>query len=150
MNAIAAINAYSNVGLESSVAGASPHKLISMLYDGALLAISNAKMHVELGNTAARGASISHAISIINDGLKVGINFEAGGELAQNLWALYEYMTYRLVQANLKADRAALDEVEGLLKDIKGAWDTIGNLSLVKPAAAEPAPPRVAASYGKA
>jgi len=150
MNASVAINAYSNVGMESSVAGASPHKLISMLYDGALLAISNAKMHLELGNTAARGASISHAIAIINDGLKVGINFEAGGELAQNLWALYEYMTYRLVQANLKADRLALDEVAGLLKDIQGAWDAIGNLSLVKPSVPDAVAPRVAASYGKA
>lgn len=151
MNAMVSkmLNAYGQVQVGSGVAAASPHKLISMLYEGALVAIANANVHLERGDIAARGAAISKAIAIIDEGLKISINLEAGGELAQNLVALYEYMSYRLLNANLKADRVALDEVEALLKELKSAWDAIGNLSVVKSAATEPEPPRVAASYGK-
>jgi flagellin-specific chaperone FliS len=59
-------------------------------------------------------------------------------------------MTYRLVQANLKADQEALDEVTALLMDLKTAWDSIGSLTLVKPNAYATEPPRAAASYGTA
>lgn len=144
------LNAYGQAQTDAGVASASPHKLISMLYEGALVAIANANVHLSRGDVAARGASISKAIAIIDEGLKVSVDLEAGGELAQNLKALYEYMSYRLLAANLKADRAALDEVEALLKELKSAWDTIGSLSVVKPAEVQEEPPRVAASYGKA
>lgn len=146
------LNAYGQVQVDSGVAAASPHKLISMLYDGALAAIANANVHMLRGDTAARGASISKAIAIIDEGLKISIDFEAGGELAQNLDALYEYMSYRLLQANLKSDAEALAEVERLLKELKGAWDTIGDgVAPGKPAPKQvEEPPRVAASYGKA
>lgn len=143
------LNAYGQAQVDSGVATASPHKLISMLYEGALVAIANAGVHLEHGDIAARGASISKAIAIIDEGLKVSIDLEAGGDLAQNLHALYEYMCYRLLNANLKASREGLDEVEALLKELKSAWDAIGNVAAAKPEAAEPEPPRSSASYGK-
>lgn len=144
------LNAYGKVQVDTGVSAASPHQLISMLYDGALVAIANAKVHLERGDIAARGGAISKAIAIIDEGLKVSINLEAGGELAQNLTALYEYMSYRLLNANLKADREGLDEVAALLRELKSAWDAIGSAAADKPAATQPAePPRVAASYGK-
>ena len=65
-------------------------------------------------------------IEIINDGLKLSLDYEAGGDLAQKLAALYDYMTSRLLYANLHSSRPALDEVAGLLRDIKGAWESIG------------------------
>lgn len=144
------LNAYGQAQTDVDVATASPHKLISMLYEGALVAIATANVELVRGNIAARGAAISKAIAIIDEGLKVSIDMEAGGELSQNLMALYEYMSHRLLMANLKSDAEALSEVERLLKELKGAWDGIGQAQ-VKPAAkALDEPPRVAASYGKA
>lgn len=125
MNATAAINAYNNVGIESSINGADPHQLISMLFQGALLAIANAKNELLRKQTAAKGKSISRAIAIIGEGLHASLDKQVGGELAQNLSALYDYMVARLVAANLKNDVAALDEVTRLLTELKGAWDSI-------------------------
>jgi len=120
-----AINAYTNVGIDTSVAGADPHKLILLLYQGALLAISTAKNHMLRKNISAKGKSISHAILIIESGLKSSLDKNVGGELAQNLSALYDYMNQRLLVANLKNDVAALDEVSALLTELKGAWEEI-------------------------
>lgn len=120
-----AINAYTNVGIDTSVAGADPHKLILLLYQGALLAISTAKNHMLRKNVAAKGKSISHAILIIESGLKSSLDKNVGGELAQNLSALYDYMNQRLMVANLKNDVAALDEVSNLLTELKSAWEEI-------------------------
>ena len=120
-----AINAYKNIGIDSSVAGADPHKLILLLYQGALLAISSAKNNMLRKNIPAKGKSISHAILIIESGLKSSLDKNVGGELAQNLSALYDYMNQRLMVANLKNDVAALDEVSALLTELKGAWEEI-------------------------
>lgn len=144
------MNAYGQAQGDTEVATASPHKLIAMLYEGALVAIAQAKVHLVRGNVASRGAAISRAIAIIDEGLKVSIDLEAGGKLAQNLVALYEYMTYRLLNANIKADQAGLNEVEALLRNLKGAWDAIGTVATVTPSMAQAEAPRVAASYGKA
>lgn len=152
MNATAnkMLNAYGQAQVNSSVASASPHKLISMLYEGALVAIANAGVHMTRGDVAGKGAAISKAIAIIDEGLKISVDLEAGGELAQNLTALYEYMSHRLLVANLKNDRVALDEVERLLRELRSAWEAIGAQPAM-PAVAQPqdVPPQVAASYGK-
>jgi len=121
----AAISAYTNVGIDSGVTSADPHKLIALLYQGALLAIANAKNGILRNDTAAKGKSISHAIKIINNGLNLSLDKEVGGDLALNLSALYEYMSNRLVVANLNNDLEILDEVSGLLADLKSAWDSI-------------------------
>jgi flagellar protein FliS len=125
MNAAAGVKAYSNVSLESNLSSADPHKLILMLYQGALLAIAAGKNQMLRGETAAKGASISKAITIIDEGLKLALNMEAGGALAQNLADLYDYMNQRLLQANLKNDPAMLDEVSRLLTELQGAWESI-------------------------
>lgn len=120
-----AISSYQKVGVESAVTAADPHKLISMLYQGALLAIANAKNGILRKDISAKGKAISHAIAIIDDGLNASLDKKVGGELAQNLSALYDYMGSRLLTANIKNDVAALDEVTVLLTDLKGAWDGI-------------------------
>lgn len=125
MNTIAAINAYKKVGVESKVIGADPHQLISMLFQGALLAIANAKNEILSKDIAAKGKSISKAIAIIGEGLNAYLDKSAGGELAQNLSSLYGYMVMRLVDANLKNDPTVLDEVTRLLTELTGAWDSI-------------------------
>ena len=125
MNATTAIKTYANVGLETSVVAADSHKLILLLYQGALLAISSARNQMLSKEISAKGQSISKAISIIDQGLKVSLDKNAGGELAHNLSALYDYMSQRLLIANLKNDITVLDEVSGLLADLKGAWEEI-------------------------
>ena len=132
MNATA-IKSYTNIGIDTSVTGADPHKLILLLYQGALLAVSSAKNQMLRKDIAAKGKSISHAILIIDEGLKSSLDKNVGGELAQNLSALYEYMSQRLLVANLKNDATALDEVSRLLSELKGAWEDI------RPAAQQPA-----------
>jgi len=121
-----AANAYTQVGLETGVSDADPHKLILMLFDGALLSIATASAAIERNDIPGKGQAISKAIEIINDGLKISLDYEAGGELAERLGALYDYMTSRLIYANIHSSRPTLDEVGGLLRDIKGAWESIG------------------------
>lgn len=125
MYAKAAISAYNRVGVESGVAAADPHKLISMLYQGAMLAIANAKNAILRKDIAAKGKAISHAILIIDSGLNASLNKEVGGPLALNLSALYDYMSTRLLLANMNNDTEVLDEVSRLLTDLKEAWESI-------------------------
>lgn len=138
MNATAAIRNYAKVGIESGVLAADPHKLIALLFQGALLAIANAKNAMLRKDIPAKGVAISKAMAIIDEGLNASLDKDAGGELAQNLSALYGYMCMRLLEANLKNDATKLDEVARLLNDIKGAWDSIRPGATV--AAAAPAP----------
>lgn len=125
MNASLATNTYAKIGVESSLHAADPHMLIAMLYQGALLAIANARNAILRNDIPAKGKAISHAIRIIGEGLQASLDKNVGGQLAQDLDALYGYMCIRLTQANLKNDVEALDEVTRLLGEIKGAWDGI-------------------------
>lgn len=128
MKATNAINAYAKVGIESGVTSADPHKLISMLFEGALLAIANAKNGMVRKDIPAKGAAISKAIAIIGEGLHASLDKEVGGELAQGLSSLYDYMVFRLIEANLKNDIEILDEISSHLTDLKSAWDSIRNV----------------------
>lgn len=118
---------YARVGLETSVATASPHQLILMLFDGALLAIAKAATAMQQKHIADKGQAISHAIDIISNGLAASLNFSEGDELANRLAALYDYMCRRLLHANLHNDLAALNEVSHLLGEIKSAWEEIAD-----------------------
>jgi flagellar protein FliS len=133
------VNAYANVGLETSVAAASPHKLIVMLYDGALVALRSAALHMKAGSIAAKGAAISKAINIIDNGLRAALDKNAGGEIAENLDALYDYMSRRLLTANLKNEVAHVEEVQRLLAELREAWVAIGDQA-AQPASAPAMP----------
>lgn len=134
------VNAYANVSLETGIASASPHKLIVMLYDGVLAALLKAKSNMLAKNIPAKGAAISQAITIIDNGLRVSLDLKAGGEIAENLDALYDYMSRRLFQANLKNDVAIIEEVHRLLSDLREAWVAIGDKVGQPQATAEPSP----------
>lgn len=157
MNANSASKVYAKVGAESGVIAADPHKLISMLYQGALQAIANARNGMmRIANTrktrnakagltqevANKCAAISKAIDIIDAGLNASLDKKVGGELAQNLSSLYDYMCQRLLAANLNNDMAALDEVARLLNELKGAWEVMRTGSVVSSGAE--APPKTA------
>ena len=93
----------------------------------AILQVGTAAIALENKDVPGKGTAISKAIEIILNGLKVSLDYEAGGELAQRLASLYDYMTQRLLYANLHNSRPAMDEVTQLLTELKDAWAAIGN-----------------------
>ncbi len=120
-----AISAYQKVGVDAAVEVADPHRLILLLFSGAQAALGNAREAFRQQQVAARGEAISKAIDIVANGLKVSLDLEQGGEIAERLNALYDYLVMRLLHANLASDLAALEEVTGLLEEIHGAWRDI-------------------------
>jgi len=133
------VGAYATVGLETGVASASPHKLVVMLYDGVIVALLSAINGIKSSNIGIKGASISKAITIIDNGLRASLDKKAGGEIAQNLDALYDYMSRRLLEANIKNDATIVEEIHGLMADLRGAWVQIGE----QQEAPEPMPPAI-------
>ncbi len=121
---INALKEYAKINVQSGIESASPHRLIQMLIDGALTKLSQAKGHLKNNDIEKKGNELSMAISIIG-GLRDSLDHEKGGSVANNLEDLYEYMTYRLMEANLKNDIQIIDEVQGLLMEIKSAWDSL-------------------------
>lgn len=117
--------AYHRVNVETGIAAADPHRLVAMLYDGAIDAISAARGALQRGDVPGKGAAISKAVRIVEEGLRGGLNPQAGGQLADNLGALYAYVTRRLTHANLHNDDAALRECIELLTPLRDAWKMI-------------------------
>jgi len=116
---------YQSVNTETSIMDADPHRLIQLLLEGALARIAKAIGCVQRGESEEKNNSINRAIAIIG-GLRDSLDMDQG-ELATNLERLYEYMEYRLFQANVHNDVAALEEVGRLLGEIKSAWESIRN-----------------------
>ena len=148
-------NAYAKVGLETGIVAASPHKLIVMLFDGALAAARAAAVHIKAGEIEKKGLAISKAINIVQNGLRASLDKEAGGQIAHSLDSLYEYICNRLLTANLTNQPEMLDEVIGLLADLKGTWEAIGDKAVpatvaapARPAAYDSLAPRVASFVG--
>ena len=117
--------AYAKVSNEIAVETADPHRLILMLFGGARAAIFKARIHMEHNEIPEKGAAISKAIDIVENGLLASLNIEQGGALAEQLAALYEYISLRLLWANLKNNVAALDEANRLLGELESAWAMI-------------------------
>jgi len=126
--------AYAQIGVESAVMSASQQQLVVMLFDGALSALIRARLFMQDGNIEGKGKSLSKAINIIEAGLKEGLADNRGDELADNLLDLYNYMTRRLLQANLHNDVEAVEEVEGLLRNIADAWKEVVQPNLIQDA----------------
>ncbi len=120
-----ALNAYSQVDLESAVNSASPVQLVVLLYDGAIGALAAAKGQMQQMRFAEKGRLISKAIEII-EGLRVVLDHDKGGAIARNLNDLYEYMKHRLTVANLKNDPEGPAEVIRLLTELRSAWTVLG------------------------
>ncbi|AYR21977.1 flagellar export chaperone FliS [Alcaligenes faecalis] len=116
------VRAYAQVGLETEVLSASPEHLITLLFNGARTAMLQARLHMEQGNIAGRGQSLSKAIDIVDSGLKMAVDTEKGGELARNLVATYDLILHNLMLANLHNDAEKLTLAERLLTDIADAW----------------------------
>ena len=122
-------SAYTRVGVETSVAGADAHELINLLFDGLLSTLSLAQGAIERKDIATKGKHLSKAIRLFDEGLKSGLSPQ-GGELTNNLSALYDYCIERLVQANLKSDSAAINEVRSLIEPVAQGWKAIRSQAL--------------------
>ncbi|MBS0498509.1 MAG: flagellar export chaperone FliS [Gammaproteobacteria bacterium] len=124
-----AISAYQRIGVETGIESADPHKLILMLFEGTQEALAKARMHMQHNEIAEKGQMISKAIMIIDHGLKASLDMNAGGDLAVKLQALYDYMAYRLLVANIQNNLEIINEVSKLLSELHSAWKEIGKTS---------------------
>jgi flagellar protein FliS len=116
---------YAKVGLETDVQGASPHRLVAMLFDGVFDAMAQATQAIQAGNVELKGRALTRAVRILDEGLRAGLDMSAG-QLAVDLRELYGYICMRLTQANLKSDVDAIDECQRLLGPVREAWTAIG------------------------
>ncbi len=126
-----AVHEYSQVGVSSGIEQASPHRLIQMLMDGAIEKVAMAKGFMVRNEISQKGGHISWAISII-EGLRASLDKSAGGDIADNLDDLYDYMIRRLVRSNAENNPDLLDEVVSLLRSVKDAWDEIPAVASMK------------------
>ncbi|HUH32157.1 MAG TPA: flagellar export chaperone FliS [Rhodanobacter sp.] len=131
-------SAYQQVRSRGGVESADPHGLITLLMDGALERIVQARGHMQRSEIAAKGEAISRCIKIIG-GLRDSLERKVDPILVDRLDSLYEYMSRRLLQANVRDDTTILDEVSHLLSQVRDSWVKV---SLVN---AEAAPPAVSA-----
>lgn len=124
MNAMTAMRQYQSVNTQAQAIEADPHRLIEMLLEGGLTRLAQARGAMQRNQVALKGELLGKAIDIIG-GLRQALDVEKGGELAENLDRLYEYMTTRLMEANLKNDTAIVEEVSELLREVKSGWGAI-------------------------
>lgn len=117
--------AYRRISAETSVQGADPHQLVSLLFDALLRHLKAAQGCIDRKDIAGKGVSLGKAVRIIEEGLKAGLNLKEGGDIATHLHQLYSYAVVRLSQANLHSDRRALEEVIGLLEPVAQSWQQI-------------------------
>ena len=124
MNAHTAMNQYKTVGLKSGIEGANAHQLIDMLLKGAGTKISEAKAAMAGGQIALKGEAIGKAIAIV-EYLRASLDPGIDAGFAEQLSELYQYMERRLLYANIQDDASALDEVQGLLRELSEGWSGI-------------------------
>jgi flagellar protein FliS len=125
-----AASAYAQVGVQSSVDGASPHQLIQLLFD-ALESAERGQGALQRGDIGEKGVQIGKAVRILEEGLKASVNPDEGGELAQNLISVYDYSITQLTLANLRNDAALLQSAQDVLAPIANGWRDIANTPAV-------------------
>ena len=119
--------AYRDVNASTAVEGASPHKLVSLLYQTLAREIAAARGAVARSDVPEKARAISHAVRVLEEGLLAPLDLGAGGPLAANLRDVYQYLVQRLTIANLKSDDAILAECARLVDIVREGWDGIAN-----------------------
>ncbi len=116
---------YGRIGLETDVIEKNPHRLVLMLFDGALLSVRRALAALEARKIGEKCQAISHAIEIVDCGLRASVDASHDPEFAGRLVSLYQYVVMRLLQGNLRNDAGALNEAGRLLGELRDAWAKI-------------------------
>lgn len=119
-----ALQQYQRVNAQTSIVDADPHRLIQLLYQGALERINMARARIQARDFEGKNRLINGTVDIIA-GLRGFLDFEKGGELATKLESLYDYVERVLVQANMRNDLTCLDEAASIINQIKSGWDGI-------------------------
>ncbi|MDP5144965.1 flagellar export chaperone FliS [Shewanella sp. ULN5] len=118
------LQSYRKVSLDSEIAVASPHRIIQMMFAGALERLAQSRYAIERKDLQNKSLYIGKAIGLIN-GLNNSLNMDAGGEIANNLSDLYGFMLVKITEANINNDVKAIDDVSAVLRTIKEGWDAI-------------------------
>ena len=129
-----AIASYGDVKVTTGVSSANGVQLIQMLFDGLLESLAATKGHIQNGAIVEKGKSIARASRIVI-GLQGALDFERGGDLANNLNELYGYVTRRLLHVNARNDLDAWEEIFGLMNEIRSAWEGVPDLIPASPRA---------------
>lgn len=124
MNMTKGSKAYQTINIASEVEGASPHRLVSMLFEGAIRQIAVAKGAIERKDQSTKGEAISKTIAIVGE-LEGSLKDKETNEVSGNLSRLYDYMIRTLTQANIESSADKLNEVANLIIEIKSGWDAI-------------------------
>ena len=120
-----AIKMYNHMNAQTQLTDASPHKVIQLLMAGAIDRLIKVSAMME-NETGGYHDMLSNSIDIIL-ALNSALDMDKGGEISENLNALYDYMQFQLVQANIERDHKKVDEVIELIKTIKDGWDQISD-----------------------
>lgn len=115
---------YRQVRAEAGVHAATPHRLVAMLFEGLMESMAQARGALQTGQVQAKGAAITRAVAILEEGLSGGLDLSAG-PLAHDLKRLYSYVATRLTLANLRSDDALLQECQNLVRPLQQAWAAI-------------------------
>lgn len=118
------INAYKSVGVKNDLAVADPHRVIQLLMQGSLENMAKARGCIERKDFVGKSQTMSKAMSIIT-ALQHSLDMEAGGEVSQNLWSLYDFMVNHLMLASRESSVEKIDDVIEIMLKIKSAWDSI-------------------------
>lgn len=111
--------------MAAQVAAASPHQLVMMLFSGLSDELIRAKSHILAQRYERKAQSINKCIDILN-ALTSALDYEKGGELAENLARLYDYCVYRLYEASHQLSCEGIDEVETILNELREGWEEMG------------------------
>ncbi len=125
-----AASAYKTVSAATSVQGADPHQLVNLLFDALLQSMNQARGALERGDMETKAKALSKAVRILEEGLRGGLNLQEGGELAQQLQAVYAYSVQQLTLANMRNDDALITEVTGLIEPVAQSWKDIRGTAL--------------------
>lgn len=131
---------YKKTSVDGEIFAAHPHKLILLLFDGALASMNHAKGCIAQHDIPGKIRYITHAMRIVQMGLRASIDRKHDPAFADRLIELYDYVSYRLLQANIRNDAAAIDDAVGILAGLRDAWVKIGPEVTGKAAAPAPTP----------
>lgn len=118
------LNQYKNTGIESAVLGATPHKRVSLLYDGAIRHVRLAKLAAEQRNIEQKSLHTGKAMDIVS-GLRASLDVEKGGELAQQLDALYDFVLRYLLEGSKDNDPEKYAVVKEILQTLYEGWNAM-------------------------
>lgn len=132
-----AADAYRRINVETSMHTIDQHQIVSLLFDGMLQSLAAARGALARGDVPGKCTAIARALRILEEGLTTGLDRVDGGELAENLAALYDYCTRRLILANAQNDDVMLQEIQKLIETVAQGWKAIkpGGGAMAEPAA---------------